>query len=92
MIPYLTVRRKCLNWETIPEGDWFCFNCEEEHKVNNAPVSSKHKESMPAAKQQKKWGGGLACAGRSTVCNIVGQVPSLCKDRVYDMRFGVAFA
>ncbi|KAF0444535.1 E3 ubiquitin-protein ligase UHRF1 [Gigaspora margarita] len=80
---------KCLNppLKTLPEDDWYCPECKhDDNEVilagQGLDLKKSKKSKMPSATQTKKWGGGVACMGRSKICEIVdpdhfGAIPGI---------------
>jgi len=67
-----------LKEEDLPKGNdpWYCSNCCKKSE------NKKTKRLNYADKTTKKWGGGMACAGRDKICNIVpanhfGSIPGV---------------
>lgn len=75
--------------EQLPEEDeWYCYLCKNDAsevvKAGEKLKASKKKSKMASANSTstRDWGKGMACAGRSTVCNIVpanhfGPIPGI---------------
>ncbi|KAJ1915143.1 hypothetical protein H4219_004476 [Mycoemilia scoparia] len=68
----------CLNppLTKVPEDAWFCELCyNDPNEIVQAgqklDLSKGRKAKLPSAKQTRKWGGGMACAGTTKSCNIV---------------------
>ncbi|KAJ1734854.1 hypothetical protein LPJ61_000860 [Coemansia biformis] len=60
----------------VPEGDWYCEFCKNDPNLvvageQKLDLSTTRKARMPAAKQTKAWGGGMACVGTTKTCTIV---------------------
>ncbi|CAG8812970.1 26627_t:CDS:1, partial [Racocetra persica] len=80
---------KCLKppMETLPKDDWYCPQCKHEDDDvilagQGLDLKKSKKSKMPSATQTKKWGGGVACMGRSKTCEIVdpdhfGAIPGI---------------
>nr|XP_012218313.1 PREDICTED: E3 ubiquitin-protein ligase UHRF1-like [Linepithema humile] len=73
--------------EVIPEGDWYCPECKNDEneivKAGDKLKKSKKKSSTQANKEPKRdWGRGMACVGRTKICDIVlpyhrGKIPGV---------------
>ncbi|RUP29958.1 hypothetical protein BC936DRAFT_138672 [Jimgerdemannia flammicorona] len=70
---------ECVGLDKLPEEDeWFCPECENKDVdivigEGQGIKSSSRKAKMPSANQTKKWGGGMACAGKQVSC-IIGEL------------------
>lgn len=85
----------------VPEGDWFCSECDDGSEAAAAEAARRKAEErrarMPSAKTTKKWGGGVSCIGRSKECTVVsrnhfGKVPGVPVGKHWRYRIHVSEA
>ncbi|KAJ3336495.1 hypothetical protein HDU93_002697 [Gonapodya sp. JEL0774] len=84
-------------WDSIKEQEeWYCPDCRNKNKVVNevGGVGSKKAQSK-GAQSAKRWGGGMATAGRSKISTVVkrdhiGPVPGIEVGQMWRYRVGVS--